>query len=70
MESKIFVQKINLLNDRGLFDQKSLDRNCHFSVDQNFHNQLTKIFDAFQLIKKFDQLPKNNLQILALDRKF
>jgi hypothetical protein len=43
-------------------------RSC--SVYRNFHNQLTKIFDAFQLIEKFDQLPKNNLQILALDRKF
>ena len=48
--------------DRGSFDQKSLDQNCHFSVDQNFHNQLTKIFDAFQLIEtfnnEFDQTPK------------
>ncbi len=56
--------------DRGLFDRKSLDRNCVLSVDQNFHNQLTEIFEAFQLIEKFDQLPKNNLQILAVDRKF
>ena len=49
--------------DRGSFDQNSLDRNCHFSVDRNFHNQLTKIFDAFQLIEtfnnEFDQMPKN-----------
>ena len=57
-------------NDRGSFDQKSVDQNCHFSVDRKFHNQLTKILDAFQLIEKFDQLPKNNLQILALDQKF
>jgi hypothetical protein len=42
--------------DRGSFDRKSVDRNCHFSVDQKFHNQLTKILDAFQLIKKFDQV--------------
>ena len=56
--------------DRGSFDQNSLDQNCHFSVDQNFHNQLTKIFDAFQLIEKFDQLPKKNGRILAVDRKF
>jgi hypothetical protein len=32
-------------------------------------NQLIKIV-IFQLIEKFDQLPKNNLQILAVDRKF
>ena len=58
---------IGLINpeifDRGSFDQNSLDRNCHFSVDQNFHNQLTEIFDAFQLIEpfnnEFDQTPKN-----------
>jgi hypothetical protein len=56
--------------DRGLFDRNSLDQNCHFSVDRNFHNQLTKIFDPFQLIEKFDQLPKKNGQILAVDRKF
>ncbi len=56
--------------DRGSFDRKSVYRNCHFSVDQNFHNQLTEIFDAFQLIEKFDQVPKNNLQILAVDQKF
>ena len=40
-------------DDRGLFDRKSVDRNCHFSVDQNFHNQLTKIFDTFQLTELF-----------------
>ena len=49
--------------DKGLFDQKSLDRNCVFSVDRNFHNQLTEILDAFQLIEsfnnEFDQTPKN-----------
>jgi hypothetical protein len=56
-----FLQNKNF--DRGSFDRKSLDRNCHFSVDRNFHNQLTEIFDAFQLIKsfnnEFDQTPKN-----------
>ncbi len=46
--------------DIGSFDRKSVDRNCVLSVDQNFHNQLTKFFDAFQLIEKFDQLPKKN----------
>jgi hypothetical protein len=51
------------LYDRGSFDQKSVDQNCVFSVDQNFHNQLTEILDAFQLIETFnnelDQTPKN-----------
>jgi hypothetical protein len=51
------------MKDRGPFDQKSVDRNCVFSVDQNFHNQLTKILDAFQLIEsfnnEFDQTPKS-----------
>ncbi len=46
----------------GPFDQKSVDRNCVFSVDQNFHNQLTKNLDGFQLIEtfnnEFDQTPK------------
>jgi hypothetical protein len=51
----------------GRLTKKSLDQNCVLSVDQNFHNQLTKIFEAFQLIKKFDQLPKKNLRILAVD---
>ena len=45
--------------DRGPFDQKSVDRNCVFSVDQNFHNQLTEFFETFQLIKKFNQLSKS-----------
>jgi hypothetical protein len=53
--------KINMADtDRGSFDRKSVDRNCVLSVDQNFHNQLTEIFDTFQLIEKFDQLPKKN----------
>ncbi len=56
--------------DRGPFDRKSVDQNCVFSVDQNFHNQLTEILDAFQLIEKFDQLPKKNLRILAVDQNF
>jgi hypothetical protein len=56
--------------DRELFDQNSLDQNCVFSVDQKFHNQLTEFFETFQLIKKFDQLPKKNLQILAVDQNF
>ena len=41
-----------------------------FSVDRKFHNQLTKFFETFHLIKKFDQLPKKNLRILAVDRNF
>ncbi len=52
----------NKPNDRGSFDQNSVDRNCHFSVDRNFTNQLTKFLDAFQLIKSFNndfgQTPK------------
>ena len=42
---------IIIIIHRGSFDRNSLDQNCHFSVDRNFHNQLTKIFDDFQLIK-------------------
>ncbi len=42
---------IMFCSDRGSFDRKSVDQNCVFSFDQNFHNQLTKIFDAFQLIE-------------------
>jgi len=57
-------------NDRGSFDRNSLDRNCVFSVDRKFHNQLIKFFETFQLIEKFDQVPKNNLRILAVDRKY
>jgi hypothetical protein len=55
------------LFDRGSLDQISLDRNCLFSVDQKFHFQLIEFFETFQLIKKFDQLPKKNLRILAVD---
>ena len=51
-------------------DQNSVDRNCVLSVDRNFHNQLTEFFESFQLIKKFDQLPKKNWQILAVDQNF
>jgi hypothetical protein len=51
------------MKDKGLLDQNSLDRNCVLSVDPNFHNQLTKIFETFHLIKifnnEFDQTPKN-----------
>ena len=57
-------------NDRGSFDQKSVDQNCHFSVDRKFHNQLTKFVETFQLMEKFNQLPKKNLRILAVDRNF
>jgi hypothetical protein len=31
---------------------------------------LTEIFDTFQLIEKFDQLPKKNWWILAVDQNF
>jgi len=58
------------VSDRGPFDRKSVDQNCVFSVDQNFHNQLTKILDAFQLIKKFDQVKKSVSSFLAVDQNF
>jgi hypothetical protein len=56
--------------DRGSFDQNSLDRNCVFSVDRKFHNQLTNFFKTFHLIKKFDQLPKSVGSFLAVDRMY
>ncbi len=40
-------------NDRGSFDRNSLDRNCDLSVDRNFYNQLTEIFDTFHLTELF-----------------
>ena len=56
--------------DRGWFDRNSLDRNCvFFSVNQNFHNQLIEFFETFQLIKKFDQVPKFASYFLAVDQK-
>jgi len=36
--------KIVLIRDTGSLDRNSLDRNCHFSVDRKFHNQLIKFF--------------------------
>jgi hypothetical protein len=33
--------------DRGSFDRNSVDQNCVLSVDRNFHNQLTEIFETF-----------------------
>ncbi len=55
---------MNSVNDRGSFDQNSVDRNCVLSVDQNFTNQLTEFLDPFQLIESFNnefgQLPKKN----------
>jgi hypothetical protein len=56
--------------DRGSFDQNSLDGTCLFSVDQNFHNQLTEFFETFQLIKKFNQLSKSVGSFLAVDQNF
>jgi hypothetical protein len=42
--------------------EKQLIKIVFFSVDRNFHNQLTEILDAFQLIEsfnnEFDQTPK------------
>ncbi len=51
------------LIDRGSVDRISLD----IFTWSNFSIKRLKIS---QLIEKFDQLPKNNLQILAVDRKF
>ena len=62
----VLVNQLNIerkRTDGGSFDRNSLDRNCHFSVDQNF-----KITQN-DINKNFYQLPKNNLQILAVDRK-
>ncbi len=54
--------------DRGSLDRISLDRNCHFSLDQKFHFHLIKFFGTFHLIESFnnafDQTPKK----LSLDR--
>ncbi len=41
-----------------------------FSVNQNFHNQLIKFFETFQLIEKFDQVPKFASYFLSVDQKF
>ena len=40
----------------------SLDQNCVFSVDRKFHNQLTKFFETFQLIK--NSINCQNLQVI------
>ncbi len=64
------VQSMIYEKDRGLLNWTSLDQNCLFSVDQKFHFQLIKFFETFHLIKKFDQVPKKSLRILAVDQKF
>jgi hypothetical protein len=61
---------MNVLSDRRSLDRISLDQNCLFSVDQKFQYPLIKFFETFQLIEKFDQLPKQNLRILAVDQNF
>ncbi len=58
-------EKFTVFFDRGPFDRKSVDQNCVFSVDQNFHYQLTEILDGL-----VDQLTKKNGRILAVDRNF
>ena len=61
---QIFGEYSNLLNSPA-------SGHCLvLSVDRNFHNQLTKIFDTFQLIEKFDQVPKFARYFLALDQNF
>ncbi len=68
-----FIFKISFGFDvagKRSLDRISVDRNCVLSLDQNYVNHLTEFFDTFHLIELFDQLPKNNLHILAVDRKF
>ncbi len=51
--NKIVLKKYNCtFYDRGSVDRISLDQNCHFSVDQNFTNQLTK----FHLTESLDRI--------------
>ena len=52
--------KAMISNDRGLFDQNSLDR--------NFDNQLTEFLDAFQLIKTFNNYFGQTPKFKAFDR--
>jgi len=58
----VITVNVIILNDRGSFDQNSLDQNCVLSLDQNFENHLTEFLDGFQLIKRFNndfgQTPK------------
>ena len=41
-----------IFNNRGLFDQNSLDRNCVLSLDRNYVNHLTE----FHLTKSVDRI--------------
>ena len=68
-----FIHRINYFHVRLGNDHLTeihLIEIVFFSVDRNFHNQLIEFFETIQLIEKFDQVPKNNLRILAVDRKF
>jgi hypothetical protein len=55
-------------NDRGSFDQNSLDQDCVLSLDQNFDNQLTEFLDAFQLIETFNNDFGQTPKFKAFDR--
>ena len=70
IEARTLVTILSKQNGKRSLDQISLDRNCHFSVDQNFTNHLIKFFDTFHLIEslnnEFDQLPKSVGSFLAL----
>ena len=61
---------VEQINGNRSFDRISLDQNCLFSVDQKFHFQLIEFFETFQLIEKFDQVPKKNLQILETIHRY
>jgi hypothetical protein len=58
-----FVCKMFVRIGKRSLDRISLDRNCHFSVDQNFTNHLIEFFDTFHLIESFNnefgQVPKS-----------
>jgi hypothetical protein len=59
-----FVKKNHKhFSDRGSVDQISIDL-------FTWSNFLIKRLKISQLIEKLDQLPKNNLQILAVDQNF
>ena len=54
-EKIIFFLRVHIdagFNDRGSFDQNSLDRNCVLSLDRNYVNHLTE----FHLTESVDQI--------------
>jgi hypothetical protein len=61
-EQKKYLLCLQQSRTGGRLTDNQLIKIVFFSVDQNFHNQLTEILDAFQLIEsfnnEFDQTPK------------